>query len=113
MAIDHIITNSLFYSNVKTGLTRTDISDYFPIFIVTKMSTNSESSARVNISKRFINENSMLTFKNKLPEMNWEDISVTANTNILNIAYETFLNKFISLYDECFPKKNVVGKTRL
>ena len=96
------------------------------------MSTNSESSARVNIRKRFINENSMLTFKNKLPEMNWEDISVTANTNILNIAYETFLNKFISLYDECFniayetflnkfislydecfPKKNVVVKTRL
>ena len=30
-AVDHIITNSIYSNNFKTGIMKTDISDHFPI----------------------------------------------------------------------------------
>ena len=54
-------------------------------------------------------KNSMLTFKNKLHEKKWKNILVIADTYI---GYEIFLNKFMSLYDECFHENDVTVKTK-
>ena len=35
-AIDHIITNSIMYTGFKSGITKTDISDHFPVFFCYK-----------------------------------------------------------------------------
>ena len=35
-AIDHIITNSLLFSKIETGIVKTDISDHFIIFILSE-----------------------------------------------------------------------------
>ena len=36
-AIDHIITNSIYNNNFKTGIIKTDISDHFPIIRAFKL----------------------------------------------------------------------------
>ena len=35
-AIDHIITNSIMHTGFKSGITKTDISDHFPVFFCYK-----------------------------------------------------------------------------
>ena len=45
-AIDHIITNTLVNTDLKTGIIKSDISDHFPIFLIAnpEMDTNSLDS---------------------------------------------------------------------
>ena len=56
-AIDHIITNSFLDKCFETGIIKTDISDHFPIFLLTGEEPNSHSNKTI-IFKRKINDRS-------------------------------------------------------
>ena len=54
-AIDHIITNACLNANIQTGIIKTDISDHFPIFLVTNTPDIDEYPNTTTIYKRYIN----------------------------------------------------------
>ena len=62
-AIDHIITNSYLNAHIRTGIIKTDISDHFPIFLVTNTPDVDEYSDTTTIFKRFINTESIQYFR--------------------------------------------------
>ena len=52
--IDHILTNSFLDQDGFTGIVKTDISDHFPIFLISNEKI-SENARTVTIQKRIIN----------------------------------------------------------
>ena len=63
---------------------------------------------KVQITKRLINNKTKKKFKNSLQEMTWDDVISSKETDS---AYETFLNKFTSLYDKTSEKFPVTVKS--
>ena len=51
--------------------------------------------------KRNISEQSIKKFKQKLRDVTWDDIKIFDS---VNHSYDRFLQIFLSLYNECFPK---------
>ena len=107
-AVDHIITNSLLLETINTGILKLDISDHFPIFLIPKKEKNMRPEGKVKITKRLINNKTKEKFKNHLQEMTWDDVISSKETDS---AYETFLNKFTSLYDKTSEKFPVTVKS--
>ena len=107
-AVDHIITNSLLLETINTGILKLDISDHFPIFLIPKKEKNMRPEGKVQITKRLINNKTKEKFKNHLQEMTWDDVISSKETDS---AYETFLNKFTSLYDKTSEKFPVTVKS--
>ena len=106
-AIDHIITNSYLNTYIQTGIIKTDISDHFPIFLVTNTSDVDEFSDTTTIHKRFINNETIQYFRTLLNNVTWEEVE---NTDCPESAYNTFLDKFQVIYDQAFPKTNIKTK---
>ena len=77
-AIDHIITNSIYNNDFKTGIIKTNISDHFPI-----------------------NEGSKATFKRRLRKTSWDAVRGLDNPNK---TYVKFAETITQIYDACFPK---------
>ena len=99
--IDHTITNSVTNAQFKTGIIKTDISDHFPIFFIFKCVTDSTEAREEFICKRNYSSNSIETFKQKLREVNWNEVKQSNNANE---SYAKFSEICTSLYEECFPK---------
>ena len=97
-AIDHILTNAFLNKHIKTGIIKSEISDHFPIFLITDSITSSE----VN-KKRTINTATKENFQNILVRKTLDYILKIDNPNE---AYSKFLYDFFSLYEEAFPKLN-------
>ena len=69
-AVDHIITNSFLNNDIKTGIIKTDISDHFPIFIISNKPDTDIYPTNNFIFKRYINDETINNFKSKLNEIN-------------------------------------------
>ena len=83
-AIDHIITNSIYNNDFKTGILKTDISDHFPIIYPFKLRScmSSENDPRNrSLYKCVINESSKATFKYRLRETSWDAVKGFDNPN--------------------------------
>ena len=108
-AIDHIITNSYLNSIIETGLIKTDISDHFPIYIISNSPDIDVSSKTTEIYKRKINEKTIMHFKSLLKNTNWNSIY---QFNCPNQAYNCFLKHFAEIYDTAFPEYKIEIKTK-
>ena len=108
-AIDHIITNSFLKNDIKTGIIKTDTSDHFPIFIVSSKPDIDVYSTDNFIFKRYINDETMNNFKNKLNEINWENIKTI---ECPESAYNLFLQQFSAAYENAFPKVKIKIKIK-
>ena len=108
-AIDHIITNSYLSSNLKTGIIKTDISDHFPICLVSDTPDVSTYPLTTTIFKRYINDKSIKQFNLLLKEVNW---NIVLKKKCPNKAYESFLETFLCLYEKAFPKIKINIKTK-
>ena len=66
-AIDHILTNAFLNKQIKTGIIKTEISDHFPIFLITDPITSNEiKNKRTLLYKRAINTATKENFRNIL-----------------------------------------------
>ena len=65
-AIDHIFTNSIINTKIKSAIRKADISDHFPIFFVAKVNVD------VNICDQSIKK-----LRQKLRDIIWDDIKIT------------------------------------
>ena len=100
--IDNILTNS--FTNFKSTIFKTDISDHFPICLFlpsTKVKSESETTF---IYERIVNTFAIEMFKQQLYEINWEEIETNRDPNE---AYNIFLQKVLLSYDHYFPEKEI------
>ena len=103
--IDHVLTNTFLNKSIKTGIFKTEISDHFPIFLITDPITSSETKNKWKLLyKRTINTTAKENFKNILARNNWDYIKEIDNPNE---AYSKILYDFASFYEEVFPKLEI------
>ena len=108
-AIDHVITNSYLTSIIQTGIVKTDISDHFPIYMISKTTDVEINSESTDIFKRKINDETMRYFKNMIENTNWDEVY---QIHYANKAYDKFLKIFTKIYDKAFPVCKIRIKTK-
>ena len=92
------------------GINKTDISDYFPIFLIANPITSTEiKNERTLLYKKTINTATKENFKIILAKKTWDYIKEICNPNE---AYSKFLYDFSSLYEEAFPKLGTTIKQK-
>ena len=100
-AIDHMFTNSIINTEIKSAIIKADIFDYFPIFFVAKVKADINIKTEQYILKPNISDQSIKKFKQKLYNVTWDYNKIFGS---VNHSYNRFLQIFLSLYNECFPK---------
>jgi hypothetical protein len=100
--IDHIYTNILD-AKLSPGVLFNDITDHFPIFVLTNKSNNNDkhNKGKTHFTKRNINKTNIDSFKAELNHLNWNDIM---SNSCANDSYNEFINIFTELYNKHFPK---------
>ena len=100
--IDNIFTNS--YSKQTAGLILTDVSDHLPIFISTNLTVYQNDDKGTKVNARDVSDENIRNFKNKLCQADWDNV---CNSKDVDVSYSCFIDKFNSLYNECFPIKSL------
>ena len=70
--IDHINTNHFLNNYLHSGIITADISDHFPIFLISKDLMLDSSNEPIHITKREINDKSIAYFKTLLSIVDWK-----------------------------------------
>ena len=86
--IDHIVTNDFLDTDSSTGIVKSDISDNFPIFLITSAQYLDNIQNNTTIRKREINEKFRKYFMEILNEVNWKHLYSLIDPNLV---YEYFL----------------------
>ena len=81
-------------TNSSTGVVKSDISDNFPIFLITSGQFFNNIQNKTTVKKREINEKSKQYFMEILNKVNWKHLYSLTDTNL---AYEYFLCTFSRL----------------
>ena len=107
-AVDHILTNYYVDNDFKSGIFKTDIYENFPVCLLLPLLplANSENETTF-IYKRTFSSDSVEMFKQKLYEINWEEVETNQSPNE---AYKFFLEKTQSLYNHSFLEKKIFQK---
>ena len=102
---DNIFTNNLNKFSVSR-LMFCDISDHLPIFtlLLDQSKTLNENSW---LSFRDKSANNFVSFTNRLANVNYDEVSEYKDPDC---AYRCFLDKYTTLYNDCFPLKKVKVK---
>ena len=81
-AVDHILTNAFLNKQIETGIIKTEISDHFPIFLITDPITLSEiKNKRTLLYKRTINTATKENSRNIYGRKTWNYIKQIDNPN--------------------------------
>ena len=103
--IDNIFTNNLNNFSVS-GLMFCDISDHLPIFtLLLDQSKNLNETSWISFRDK--SANNVATFTNRLANVNWDELSEYKDPDC---AYRCFLDRYTTLYNDCFPLKKVKVK---
>ena len=109
-AIDHIKTGYVRICDFKTGILKTDLTDYFPMIIALKNDgTSYQNSKTKHKYKRNYNQESIKAFSHQLLSINQDEIQ---NCDDPNEPYKQFFDIFNSIYDINFPTVFVNLKTK-
>ena len=73
----------------------------FQCFFAAKVKVDVNIKTEQYILKRNISDQSIKKFKQKLRDVTWDDIKIFDS---VSHSYDRFLQIFLSLYNECFPK---------
>ena len=98
--IDHIVTNTFVNEALSLGIIKVDISDHFPVFLISEAKTVDIHAQPTFKIKRTINPNTIAYFEEQLALIDWDIIH---NINDPNEAYDKFLVEFLNCYEEAFP----------
>ena len=91
--IHHILTNDFLDAASSTGIVKSDISDHFPIFLITSAQYLDSIRNKTTIRKPETNEKSRQYFLEILKEVNWKHLYSLKDTNL---AYEYFLRTSVA-----------------
>ena len=101
----HYILSNYMHSGIITA----DISDHFPIFLISKDLMLDSSNEPIHITKREINDKSIAYFKTLLSIVEWKHV---LNEDSPNNVYNEFLRIFGGFYNEAFPKQKIKIKRK-
>ena len=114
--IDNIITNSVVSNELKSMIVQIDISDHFPVILFDKResqsigrSMKSKNNCEEKIYQRSFSEQNLKEFRGKLIDYDW---SFLYEFKDAEQAFEYFTRIFFKLFNESFPKKEVVIKPK-
>ena len=93
-----------------SGIITADISDHFPFFLISIDLMLFSRNEPIHITKREINDKSIVYFKSFLSIVDWKDV---LNENWPNNAYNEFLSIFLGLYNEAFPEQKINIKRKI
>ena len=79
--IDHILTNDFLNTASSTVIVKNDISDHFPIFLITSTQYLDNIQNKTTIRKRDIKEKCQQYFMEILDEVNWKYLYSLTYTN--------------------------------
>ena len=102
------MTNTILNKNYLTGILKTDISDHFPVFLISESAINKNEKNNF-VYKRTITDINMNKFKESLAGVNWNGVLTYKDPNL---AYNEFLKIFQTHYDIFFPKKKHIIKSK-
>jgi hypothetical protein len=99
--IDHMYTNALDKC-ITAGICLTDISDHFPIFLISEEMKIVDRSKKKVIRdfKNFQTE----TFRNNLQEINWDHL---IDSNDVNGPCKKFIDAFVSVINKHAPHRKI------
>ena len=103
--IDNIFTNDPLNSSTN-GLFLCDISDHLPIFFIVSTSDLNTNERQFFVFRDKNSEN-ITKFKEELSRVNWAELP---DVNDPLLAYNSFLTKYTSIYNVCFPLRKVKVK---
>ena len=104
ITIDHILTNASLNKQIKTGIIKSEISDHFPILLITDRITSSKIINKWTLRYKRTNTATKENFKSILAIKTWDYVKEIDNSNK---AYSKFLYDSSSLYKEGFPKLEI------
>ena len=83
-----------------------DISDHLPIFtLLLDQSKNLNETSWLSFRDK--SANNFVTFTNRPANVNWDELFEYKDPDC---AYRCFLDKYTTLYNDCFPLKKVKAK---
>ena len=106
--IDNIYTNCMD-SSVVSGLLLNDISDHLPVFVVYECDHGNAKDNNIIEYKRVRTVESLNAFRTDLLAQAWEEVY---NECDVDRAYDVFLERFQTLYDQYCPLQQCNRKQR-
>ena len=94
---------------MHSGIITADISDHFPIFLISKDLLLDSNNEPIHITKREIKDKCIAYFKTLLSIVDWKHV---LNENSPNNTYNEFLRIFLDLYNEAFLKQKIKIKRK-
>ena len=104
-AIDHMFTNSIINTEIKSAIIRADISDHFLILFVVKAKVDVNIKTEQYILKRNISDQSIKKFKLKLGDVTWDDIKIFDSVNHSYDRFRSFSSVDNIRYKKVLQKK--------
>lgn len=101
--IDNILTNNLA-NNLEAGLLLNGISDHLPVFVIYGCDHEYKPVDNTNQMYRLRTDSTVTTLRNELLAQDWSH--VYENTDV-NLAYNSFLDTFLTLYDKHCPFQQI------
>ena len=92
------------------GIITADISDHFPIFLISKDVMLDSSNELIHITKWEINDKSVAYFKTLLSIIDWKNVHSENSPNNANNEFLRFIYLFFWLWNEVFPKQKIKVK---
>ena len=97
--IDNIFCNDLDNRHFS-GILYCDISDHYPVFSINYTSSINEKPTTIRY--RTFSDANINYFSEELGKIDW---SFVYNVNDGKEAFQGFIDKYVSLYNNCFPEK--------
>ena len=86
-AVDHIITNIIIDTDFKNGILKSCISDPFAIMLVFEIGEkNICNTSEQHIHKRIFNKNEIESFRLPLPEIKWDNLKSSNDSNLQSFS---------------------------
>ncbi len=99
--IDNIFCN-VFNNKIKSGAVIAGLTDHFPIFQITSSVFRHDNNVFNNRRSRLFNKTRLQQFCYDIGLVNWDFVS---NFDSPNDAYNSFIQKFMHIYNIHFPYK--------
>ena len=87
---DHINTNHFLNNDMHSGIVTTDISDHFPIFLISKYLMLNSINEPIHIAKRKLNDKSIAYFKTLLFILDWKHMLTRIPQIIRTMNFKNF-----------------------
>ena len=108
-AVNHILTNQIININFKIAILKTDISDHFPVCIIISPTEKLVENKHTYVYKRVITNEATECSNQALYGSDWVETKACDDPSE---CYKLFSKKFLTIYENFFPRKKIKLKVK-